>query len=115
MQMLRNNHMVLVYNQIWEDIQNGKALEDTALLSRFLLISFADLKKWSFHYWFAFPALVLDPPATLVNLKPASQAFSVEEVCRICLLLGHSSKLFIANIMSRPWLYLSGRISLSCI
>lgn len=65
--------------KIWEDIQNGKALEDTAVLSRFLLISFADLKKWSFHYWFAFPALVLDPPATLVNLKPASQAFSVEE------------------------------------
>ncbi|XP_050368472.1 ubiquitin-like modifier-activating enzyme atg7 [Argentina anserina] len=65
--------------KIWEDIQNGKALEDSSVLSRFLLISFADLKRWSFHYWFAYPALVLDPPATLVNLKPASQVFSVEE------------------------------------
>ncbi|KAF8409020.1 hypothetical protein HHK36_005092 [Tetracentron sinense] len=65
--------------KIWEDIRSGKAEEDSALLSRFLLISFADLKKWSFHYWFAFPALVLDPPATLVDLRPASQWFSVEE------------------------------------
>ncbi|KAM1033196.1 hypothetical protein FF1_036600 [Malus domestica] len=65
--------------KIWEDIRSGKALEDSSVLSRFLLISFADLKKWSFHYWFAFPALVLDPPATLVNLRPASQCFSSEE------------------------------------
>ncbi|KAL6198323.1 hypothetical protein ACLB2K_028115 [Fragaria x ananassa] len=66
--------------KIWEDIQNGKALEDSSVLSRFLLISFADLKKWSFHYLFAFPALLLDPPATLIDLKAASQVFSVEEV-----------------------------------
>ncbi|KAH7833285.1 hypothetical protein Vadar_004797 [Vaccinium darrowii] len=65
--------------KIWDDIHSGKAEEDSAVLSRFLLISFADLKKWSFHYWFAFPALVLDPPATLVDLKPASQWLSLEE------------------------------------
>lgn len=65
--------------QIWEDIQSGKALEDCACLARFFVISFADLKKWSFRYWFAFPALVLDPPASLVQLKPASQHFTLEE------------------------------------
>ncbi|OVA09199.1 UBA/THIF-type NAD/FAD binding fold [Macleaya cordata] len=65
--------------KIWEDISSGKAEEESAVLSRFLLISFADLKKWSFHYWFAFPALVLDPPATLIDLKPASQCFTLEE------------------------------------
>ncbi|KAF5729165.1 ubiquitin-like modifier-activating enzyme atg7-like [Tripterygium wilfordii] len=65
--------------KIWEDINMGKAVEDSAALSRFLVISFADLKKWSFHYWFAFPALVLDPPANVVNLRPASQWFSLEE------------------------------------
>ncbi|KAF2303039.1 hypothetical protein GH714_012821 [Hevea brasiliensis] len=65
--------------KIWEDIHTGKAVEDSAVLSRFLLISFADLKKWSFHYLFAFPALVFDPPATVVGLKPASQWFTLEE------------------------------------
>ncbi|KAI3779296.1 hypothetical protein L2E82_08961 [Cichorium intybus] len=34
---------------IWEDIRSGKAEEDTSVLSRFLLISFADLKKFNFH------------------------------------------------------------------
>ncbi|TXG47559.1 hypothetical protein EZV62_026853 [Acer yangbiense] len=65
--------------KIWEDIHSGKAVDDSRLLSRFLLISFADLKKWSFRYWFAFPALVLDPPATLVDLRPASKWFSLQE------------------------------------
>lgn len=65
--------------KIWEDIHIGKAVEDSSLLSRFLLISFADLKKWTFHYWFAFPALVLDPPATLVDLRRASQYFTLDE------------------------------------
>lgn len=65
--------------KIWEDILSGKAIEDSSVLARFLLISFADLKKWNFHYWFAFPALVLDPPATVVELKPASHWFNLEE------------------------------------
>ncbi|KAK3019213.1 hypothetical protein RJ639_004867 [Escallonia herrerae] len=65
--------------KVWESIHSGEAEEDSAILSRFLLISFADLKKWSFHYCFAFPALVLDPPATLLDLRPASQYFSIQE------------------------------------
>ncbi|KAK9047722.1 hypothetical protein V6N11_053558 [Hibiscus sabdariffa] len=65
--------------KIWEDIHSAKAVDDCAVLSRVLLISFADLKKWNFHYWFAFPALALIPPATLVDLRPASHWFSLEE------------------------------------
>ncbi|KAI7999501.1 Ubiquitin-like modifier-activating enzyme atg7 [Camellia lanceoleosa] len=66
--------------KIWEDIHSGKAEEDSTILSKFLPISFADLKKWTFHYWFAFPSLSLGPPATLVDLRPASQCLSLEEV-----------------------------------
>ncbi|XP_071697488.1 ubiquitin-like modifier-activating enzyme atg7 [Rutidosis leptorrhynchoides] len=65
--------------KIWDDIRLGKAEEDGSVLLRFLLISFADLKKFNFYYWFAFPALVLDPPATLVDLKPASKWFTPDE------------------------------------
>lgn len=65
--------------KILADIHAGRIEEDCTLLSRFLLISFADLKKWRFYYSLAFPALVLDPPATLVDLKPASECFSLKE------------------------------------
>ncbi|KAL3617044.1 Autophagy protein 7 [Castilleja foliolosa] len=66
--------------KIWEAVLSGEIENDVSLLLRFLVVSFADLKKWSFHYWFAFPALTLDPPATVVNLKPAAQWFSSQEV-----------------------------------
>ncbi|KAF9606879.1 hypothetical protein IFM89_029478 [Coptis chinensis] len=70
-------------NKIWEDIRSGRAVEDSSLLSRFLLISLADLKKSSFNYRFALPALKVDPLATLIDLRPASIYFNLEEVPRI--------------------------------
>ncbi|OAY82731.1 Ubiquitin-like modifier-activating enzyme atg7 [Ananas comosus] len=66
--------------KILEDICSGKVEEDPGVLSSFLVISYADLKKWGFHYWFAFPALVLDPPASLLDLRPASEVLSAEEI-----------------------------------
>ncbi|KAK9706772.1 hypothetical protein RND81_07G150700 [Saponaria officinalis] len=65
--------------KIWADIHNGNIETDCARLLRFVVISFADLKKWEFYYRVAFPTLVLHPPATLVDLKPASEWFTVEE------------------------------------
>ncbi|CAG8483624.1 5517_t:CDS:10 [Ambispora leptoticha] len=47
--------------QIWNDITNGEAIKNPSLLTRFLLITYADLKKYKYHYWFAFPALLIDP------------------------------------------------------
>lgn len=34
---------------------------DSPTLNPFLLVTFADLKKYVYHYWFAFPALVSKP------------------------------------------------------
>lgn len=50
---------------IWDDIVSGNAIIKPHLLVRFLLITFADLKKYVFHYWFAFPAFVHVEPFTI--------------------------------------------------
>lgn len=51
--------------EIWNDIRTGTALKDPRLLSRFLLLSYANLKKYHFFYWFAFPCLVAPETVTL--------------------------------------------------
>ncbi|CAG8483984.1 236_t:CDS:10 [Paraglomus occultum] len=56
-----------VADQIWQDIVSGDAVTQPHLLTRFLLITFADLKKYKFHFWFAFPALLADPPCALAD------------------------------------------------
>ncbi|XP_039120849.1 ubiquitin-like modifier-activating enzyme atg7 isoform X1 [Dioscorea cayenensis subsp. rotundata] len=75
----RDNLLQIEANKILEDIRLGKVEEDSTLLLRFLVISYADLKTWSFRYLFAFPALVIDPPATLMSLQPATQILTAEE------------------------------------
>ncbi|EHY59934.1 Autophagy protein 7 [Exophiala dermatitidis] len=47
---------------IWEAINDGTIYSCPSLLVSFLVLSYADLKKYKFYYWFAFPALVMDPP-----------------------------------------------------
>ena len=47
-----------VADEIWSSITVDKS---TALLNRFLVITFADLKKYKYFYWFAFPAFVTKP------------------------------------------------------
>ena len=43
---------------VWNAIVHGDAIAKPHLLVHFLLITFADLKKYIFHYWFAYPAFV---------------------------------------------------------
>ncbi|KAJ7778301.1 hypothetical protein B0H16DRAFT_1502982 [Mycena metata] len=44
--------------KIWESIV---AMRDTSSLTNFILITYADLKKYKYYYWFAFPAFVAKP------------------------------------------------------
>lgn len=46
---------------IWDAINDGTIFSCPSLLASFIVLSFADLKKYRFSYWFAFPALVMDP------------------------------------------------------
>ncbi|WWD07978.1 E1-like protein-activating enzyme Gsa7p/Apg7p [Kwoniella europaea PYCC6329] len=50
-----------IFNQVVAKIL-GSFKSDQPLINPFLLVTFADLKKYIYHYWFAFPAFVSSPP-----------------------------------------------------
>lgn len=56
-----------VGTRIWDAINDGTIYSCPSLLASFLVICFADLKKYRFSYWFAFPALVMEPSWTPVD------------------------------------------------
>jgi ubiquitin-like modifier-activating enzyme ATG7 len=47
--------------QIWDAINDETIYSCPSLLASFISLSFADLKKYKFSYWFGFPALHSDP------------------------------------------------------
>ncbi|NWH35939.1 ATG7 enzyme, partial [Chloropsis hardwickii] len=68
-------------NEIWESIKSGAALENPMLLNRFLLLTFADLKKYHFYYWFCYPALCF-PDGIHITQKPVclGDKFSLNQI-----------------------------------
>jgi len=52
---------------VWSAITSGDALEQPSLLNNFLLFTFADLKKYHYYYWFAFPAFMEPKTISLVE------------------------------------------------
>ena len=56
--------------QIWDAINDGTIYSIPSLLSSFTIISFANLKKYTFTYWFGFPALHSDPTWKLEITSP---------------------------------------------
>lgn len=52
--------ILMLWLQIWDAINDGTIFSCPSLLSSFIVLSYADLKKYKFHYWFAFPALHSD-------------------------------------------------------
>ncbi|KAI0470688.1 E1-like protein-activating [Xylariaceae sp. FL0804] len=54
----------LIHNaarQIWDAIKDGTIYSVPSLLSHYIILSYADLKKYRMTYWFGFPTLHSDP------------------------------------------------------
>uniref|UniRef100_A0A3Q2TCY0 Ubiquitin-like modifier-activating enzyme ATG7 n=1 Tax=Fundulus heteroclitus TaxID=8078 RepID=A0A3Q2TCY0_FUNHE len=72
--------------EIWDAIQSGAALKNPSILCRFILLTFADLKKYHFYYWFCFPALCFPeglkfilPPVVLEQVFSPRQISALQE------------------------------------
>lgn len=63
--------------KIWDAIHDGTIFSCPSLLCSFVIVSFADLKKYKFHYWFAFPAIHSDPQ--WVPVQSADQEYYSHE------------------------------------
>ncbi|KAE8348118.1 hypothetical protein BDV28DRAFT_161629 [Aspergillus coremiiformis] len=61
----RNTDKTLILHRsgktIWDAIKDGSIYSCPSLLSSFVVLCYADLKRYKFHYWFAFPALHSHP------------------------------------------------------
>jgi ubiquitin-like modifier-activating enzyme ATG7 len=66
-------------SKIWETAITKR---DPSALNKFLVITFADLKKYKFFYWFAFPAFVSKPAWEISDpgWTNADEAFSPDAV-----------------------------------
>jgi ubiquitin-like modifier-activating enzyme ATG7 len=70
-------------SQIWQRIISGDADTNPMYLAQFLVLTYADLKKHKFYYWFAFPAFLPTSSWGFVdNTKPVTvgNVFSTAEV-----------------------------------
>eukprot|EP01126_Amoeba_proteus_P056247 TRINITY_DN7051_c0_g1_i11.p1 TRINITY_DN7051_c0_g1~~TRINITY_DN7051_c0_g1_i11.p1 ORF type:complete len:448 (+),score=83.86 TRINITY_DN7051_c0_g1_i11:449-1792(+) len=59
---------------------SGNALKDPKLLNRFSMLTFADLKKYHFYYWFFFPVLTGEGLTTIEQSSPLSELWDHVQV-----------------------------------
>ncbi|KAI8061489.1 uncharacterized protein B0P05DRAFT_557287 [Gilbertella persicaria] len=65
--MNKNQLFQHVTETIVAAVKSREAIENPSRLNSFLLLTFADLKKYKFYYWFAFPALMPSVPWQCVH------------------------------------------------
>lgn len=71
---------------MWHRIITGETETKPLYLAQFLALTYADLKKHKFYYWFSFPALLPTAPWVLTDeSKPKliKDTFSKSEVTMI--------------------------------
>ncbi|XP_059481168.1 ubiquitin-like modifier-activating enzyme ATG7 [Neocloeon triangulifer] len=72
--------------------------EPNVALSKFVLISFADLKKYHFYYWFAFIAPKGPTAQITKDLTPITDVFSGEQIARLNYLAQTSGQHFTVKV-----------------
>ncbi|KAJ1018159.1 hypothetical protein NDA16_005025 [Ustilago loliicola] len=74
----RNADKQAIFDTTLQDIWTGLTSDDhdpETFLTTFLALTFADLKKYKFYYWFAYPALVTNPSWELADGVEGSDAW----------------------------------------
>ncbi|KAI0019373.1 E1-like protein-activating [Xylariomycetidae sp. FL0641] len=70
--------------QIWDSIKDGTIYSVPSLLSHYIILSYADLKKYRMTYWFGFPTLHSDPlwkrEGGVQRMTPAESTALVDRV-----------------------------------
>ncbi|TFL02674.1 hypothetical protein BDV98DRAFT_592331 [Pterulicium gracile] len=82
----KDSNKTALFNQeldkMWESIIQNR---DTSLLAHFFVITYSDLKKYKYYYWFTFPAFVAKPAWEIgeQGWRPATVKFSAASLTSI--------------------------------
>ena len=89
----KNDYLSKDAAMVWDAINDGRALQKPdEFLNRFSILMYADLKRYHYYYWFAFPAFVLPNQLKSVpltnktipddqNLTNQSRIIKLDSVC----------------------------------
>jgi len=66
--------------KIFVGIENGDVESNPNLLNDFLLLTYADLKKYHFYYWFAFPAISLQANVMVNSIQPITTKYNEKQI-----------------------------------
>ncbi|CAH0758125.1 unnamed protein product [Diatraea saccharalis] len=68
---------------LWKDLKSGSWITNPSCLLNFIVLSFADLKKFHYYYWFAFPAPSQPTIYLCEKSKSISNHFNKEQLVKL--------------------------------